>query len=248
MTLRMYFQSQGSRLGIGHTVAAQGSVTRNVLLLNYFFGLSKRYTLFKLYLHDRLLLAPFRTFLWVRRVWAAAICTVGVAWSPLPNPAHTAGRWHELRPCPYLWHLKQRSGFGTNSSTEILIWPALTNCGGVGAEKVRINVLDGSVCHHYNAWCVWERWRLVRRDHSMPWHHRNRADRGIGASDNASACVRWGKTVISMSNQIVMASAFVARCLVLTSSSTVLLWSLLASSTSPTPHWMNFWTENIEYL
>ena len=251
-----YFQWWGSRLGIGHTVAAQGSVTRNVLLLNYSFASPKGIFLPNFTCVIAFLFAPFRTFLRVGRLGSAVIQFVlwGVAWqsvsswSPLPQRAHTAGRWQELRPCPYLWHLKQRRGLGTNSSTGILIYAALANGGGVGAEKVKMNVFDGSFLSPLRRiLCLTAATPCEARPLNTSASSQSRRSRQRITPRHVFK-LRWGVTVISVSNQMVMANAFVACCLVFTASSMVPLRSFLAPLTSPTPHWMNFWTANIEYL
>ena len=128
------------------------------------------------------------------------------------------------------------------------MYAALTNGGGVGAENVKMNVLDGSYLSPFRRiMCL----RAVTPCEARPLNTSASSQSRRSRQRITPRLVfklRCGVTVISVLNQMVIASAFVARCLLFTSSSTVPLRSFLASLTSPTPHSMNFSTANIEYF
>ena len=53
---------------------------------------------------------------------------------------HTAAELHLWAPCPYFWHLQQRSGFGINGSTFTLKYPMRISFGRLALQKVKKRV------------------------------------------------------------------------------------------------------------
>ena len=148
-----------------------------------------------------------------------------------------AGLLQLVLPCPNLWQLKQRRGFGTKISTYF---------GGVGLLNVRIKVFVGTTAPSlFDVKCL--TWvtpsGLSASKTSASSQSRRSRLRMTPFELFSDLC---GVTLIGTSTQVVIFNAFLACCFELTSTSTAPLRSFLADFTSPTAHFKSFCIPKIE--